>query len=362
MASERNSLEHLASGSRPVPAAGRPNPFARALGVASVATALLLAALARRLPSPDLHVPALSVIPSGSTLLVVARPGPLQALGLLRLPKSAEPSRLLAEIATTCKINPLDEVDEVALATPGSARDGTFGLVLTGTFPAAPRVACIERLARDHGRSEGLTKRRAGAHQRFQLLALADDERGASVALADGLLLIGSAAYVAEMIRTADASLDGLSAGASGGSAATEAMHQGLRREFGEGALVVASLRLLADTRETIRREVGDPNAPAGQIVGLLGSVRSDGRTSRLQVAGMVACEDEASAKAMADVVERMARDAEGTATARFLGLAPLLHDRSVTTEGRAAVLRTHAAAATLGSLLDAVEKAWAKD
>jgi hypothetical protein len=148
-------------------------------------------------------------------------------------------------------------------------------------------------------------------------------------------------------------------------SAATEPLHRGLRQELADGALLVASLRLTADTREAIRREVGDPQAPASQIVGLLGSVRRASPTANgpasgaLRLTGMVACEDETSAKALTEVVERLARDAEGTVTARFLGLAPVLHDRQVTTEGRGAILRTQTSPATLGSLFDAAEKVW---
>jgi hypothetical protein len=337
--------------------AQRPNPFVRLVLAASGLVALGLWALARTLPTPDLHLPALQVVPPGSTLLVVARPAPLRARGLWRLPKGSEPAKLLADVTGACKINLLDEVDEVALATPGSARDGTFGAVFSGTFLAAPRVACVERLARDRGRLA--TRTRAGANKRF--VVLTDETSGASFAATNGLLLVGSAAYVGEMIRTADGSVEG---GAV--SAATEPLHRGLQRELADGALVVASLRLTADTREAIRREVGDPTAPASQIVGLVGSVRpaptspsGDSRAGALGLKGLVACEDEVSAKALTEVVERLARDAEGTVTARFLGLSPLLHDRIVTTEGRGAVLRTEASPETLGALLDAAEKVW---
>lgn len=313
----------------------------RTLVVTGLLAAVGLGALARTLPSPDLHVPALALVPQGATLVVLARPTELRAKGLWKLPPASEPAKLLARIASTCGLDPLEGVDEIAVATPGSARDGAFGIVVSGHFLAAPRVACAERLARD--RDKSIERSSGGADRRFVVLTDQGGDGRATLALTDGLLLAGDVGYVTEMMRT-------LAAGA--GSAVQDPTHAGLRRELADGAALAASLRLTADTRETIRRELGDPKAPARNIVGLFGGLRT---SPNVQLRGVIACEDEASAAAMTDVVERMAKDAEASTTARFLGLVPLLRSRVTKTEGRGAVVRAETDVAAAGLLLSAL-------
>ena len=313
----------------------------RSLLVFGVAASMALAALARTLPSPDLHVPALAALPAGATLLVVAKPAQLRTKGLWKLPPTSEPAKLLARVASTCGLDPLEGVDEIGVATPGSARDGAFGVVITGDFFAAPREACALRLARD--RDKTIERTTAGVEGRFVVLTDTSGDGRATLALTDGMLLAGDASYVAAMMRT-------LAGGEA--SAAADPTHAGLRRELDGGAALVASLRLTADTRETIRRELRDPKAPASNIVGLFASLRT---TSKISLRGVVACEDEASATAMTDVVERMAKDAEVSTTARFLGLVPLLRSRSTKTEGRGAIITAETDPAAASLLLGAL-------
>lgn len=313
----------------------------RTLIVTALAAGLGLAALGRTLPSPDLHVPALAALPQGATLVVVARPALLRAKGLWKLPTSSEPAKQLARIASTCGFDPLEGVDEIAVATPGSARDGAFGVVVSGSFFAAPREACAQRLARD--RDKVLERGFGGPDRRFVVLTDTSGDGRATLALTDGMLLAGDAAYVAEMMRTL-ASADG--------SAAVDPTHAGLRRDIAEGAALAVSLRLTADTRETIRRELHDPKAPASNIVGLFASLRT---SPRIGLRGVVACEDEGSAAAMTEVLERMAKDAEGSLTARFLGLVPLLRSRVVKAEGRGAVIAAETDPAAASLLIGAI-------
>lgn len=304
--------------------------------------AALLALLARRLPSPDLHVPALSAVPAGATFLALARPVELRAAGLWKLPVGALPARLLQRVSSTCGKDPLEGVDEIAVATPASALDGAFGIAVTGVFRAAPWEACLLRLARDDGKS--LDVRRPEERDRFVRLTDPSGDGQATIALADGVLLAGSARYVADMRET----LAGRRV-----SAATDPLHAGLRRDAPASALI-ASLRLTADTREAIRLEIRDPTAPAARIVGLLGSVTLGQKTT---LRAVVACEDDAAGRAMTDVLARLADDAEASTTARFLGLVPLLRTRTLATEGRAAVLTavaTPETAAALGAALGA--------
>lgn len=329
--------------------------FRTRLVVLGIGCGAAFAAIARTLPSPDLHAPALRAVPAGATLLVVVKPAPFAAKGLWKLPPASAPAKLLARFSSVCGVTALDALDEIAIATPGSAKDGTFALVATGRFRAAPVEACLTRLARDDGR----TIERTAAREGQPFVKLHDTSTSGSatsgmasgrptLALADGVLLAGDASYVDEMIRV----LAGQAP-----SAEDDPLHTGLRHELASGAALAASLRLTADTREAIRREIGDPKAPAGHIVGLLGSVRVG---PNVALRGLVACDDEASANALREVIERMAADAEGSITARFLGLVPLLHARATKTEGRAAVIATDTDPNGAAAITNAAFSAWA--
>ena len=123
-----------------------------ALGaIVAVATAGL-ALVARSRQAPDLRSRALDAVPSGALLVAVADLAALRAspIGgpLLREGREIEG---LGKVRDVCGFDPIDQLDEIALAIPAAGDSGDFGVVAAGAVDGDALLACASKVIEARG-------------------------------------------------------------------------------------------------------------------------------------------------------------------------------------------------------------------
>jgi hypothetical protein len=195
--------------------------------------------------------------------VIPAGPAFVLHVDLARLRKSATGAELsklglsrLSATSASAAVQPLRDVDEVVLAVPGSARLARNGasvfepdavaVVAVGRFAGrAAADAAFQRIRERHGEP---VRTRLGSFESVRNL-----RGGGEVAARDGLVIVSDGAY----LRAVLAAAEGQRVVGSEAENTRDRVHAELRRTFGQGAPVTATLTLPEGWLEAA---LGDPD------------------------------------------------------------------------------------------------------
>lgn len=276
------------------------------LAAAIVALAVMLT---RRGTAPTrsgiLPARPLAVIPPGAAFVVTA--------DLARLRTTAA-GRILAQTAwqeldparAPCGFEPLRDVDEVALAVPGTGLAAAAGraasasdvvVVASGRFVAAVVADCVAQ--KIMARGGDLVRTGIGS-----FIAVRDRKSPGEIAVRNGLLVLSDGAYLRGVLDAAD----GHARAGSELERTGDALHSELRRSFGKSAPVIATMALPSGWLE---RAMDDPNAAQSPLARLRSAAFRAEVGDHIAVQALLACETADGCAA----VERFLTDARADLT-----------------------------------------------
>ncbi|MCC6553684.1 MAG: hypothetical protein IT372_11775 [Polyangiaceae bacterium] len=288
-------------------------------------------------PSPR----ALDAVPAGALLVATADVKALRAspLGASVL-KDGREIQGVGKIKDVCGFDPMDTIEEVAIAVPAAGDGGDFGLAAAGSIDAEALLDCASKVIQARGGRPVVTPigsfstvRDAGAEIGGGEIAV---RRG-------GPVLLGGGAYLRAMIDSADGRSPGIRASVA---------HGRLAEQVG-GAAARVTVVLTPELRAQLANELslsGSPASPASTI--LAGGLGVD-LGPDVALHAVIAC---AAAPGCAELGARLAaaRDArvEDHAT-QLVGFAAVLARVELQPEGDALHIRVAVPAAEAGALLD---------
>jgi hypothetical protein len=267
-----------------------------ALAVAAVALSAGLVSLAQYRRAPERSFRALDAVPRSALLVAVADLDALRAspVGVPFLKKGREIPGL-GKVDALCGFDPLDGLQEIALAIPESGDSGDFGVVAAGKLQEKAVIACASKVIEGRGGSPIVTT--IGSFRTVR--DGSSSESGGEIAVRDGgPLLLGAGSYLRAMIDAAEQHAPTIHA--------SEA-HGWLAKETGRGELRLTMV-LSREQRRTLAEELraADPGSPAASVFGGALGVEL-GPTVKLH--GVIACEGADSCKRLAGSLSA-ARDA----------------------------------------------------
>lgn len=161
-----------------------------------------LAWFATRRPAVDLTPRALDAIPGGALLVATADLAALRAspLGAPFLREGREIPGL-GKVKDVCGFDPMDTLEEVAVAIPAAGEGGEFGLAAAGSIQDEALLACASKVIAARGGRPVVTQ--IGSFSTVRDAAL--DTPGGEIAVRHGgPVLLGGGAYLRAMIDAAD--------------------------------------------------------------------------------------------------------------------------------------------------------------
>ncbi len=293
---------------------------ALALAVAAVVMSAGLWVLAQQRRSPDRRFRALAAVPRSALLVAVADLAALRAspVGGPFLKKGREIPGL-GKVKDLCGFDPIDSLEEIALAIPASGDAGDFGLVASGKLDEKALIGCASKVIEGRGGTPSVTT--IGSFRTVRDTSLA--EGGGEIAVRDGgPLLLGAGGYLRAMIDAAEQRAPGIRE--------SEA-HAWLARESGEASLRITAV-LSREQRKALADEqrAADPDAPPTAVFGGALGVEL-GPTVSLH--GVIACD---GAEPCAQLARRLgaARDARSADLGtRLVGFGALLDQLKIQPE-----------------------------
>lgn len=306
----------------------------RGAALLALALAALIAFVAwARRDDPSAPAPALaeaSAIPPGAILIVE-----IDLAALRRHPLGAEllgQGREIAglgEVAALCRVDPLQQIDRLALAVPELEGVG-FGLFARGRFDAETILACAAEVVRRRG---GRPAETPAASFRVMRDASLD---GAELAVRDGALVLAEPPYLAQALG-AEAHDDG---------------HGALRALVPPG-LVVATAVLSEAQRRTLVDELraqGEPDSPLAKLRDAALSLRLG---VELEADAVLRCSDPDACRQVAAQLAARRDDLARLPALRVLGASDLVQRVAIHAEGERVRLRATATPDELTAVLD---------
>ncbi len=270
----------------------------------------------------------LAAIPQGAMLVAVVDLRALRATELgKRFLGHGRNIAGLGEIQVLCGSDPMDGVDQLAVAIPAAGADAGFGVFAAGAFDAERLLSCAERIVTRRG---GKPVRRR--HDRFLVL------RDASLALSSAELAVADGGpFVLAEPPYLQASLEAMTA--AGQTADSNEAHRMLRDLVPKG-VVVATVVLSQDQRRTLVAELRaqqQEDSPFGAVTAAALSIRLD---QALHLQAVLRCEQVAACEAIAALVDSARKDEAETVAARVTGLARVLDATTVQARKKSVFLR----------------------
>jgi hypothetical protein len=300
-----------------------------------------IAWFATRRSAADVTPRALDAIPAGALLVATADLKALRAspLGAPFLREGRE-IQGLGKVKDVCGFDPMDSIEEVAVAIPAAGEGGDFGLAAAGPIQDEALLACASKVIAARGGRPVVTP--IGSFSTVHDAAL--DAPGGEIAVRrGGPVLLGGGAYLRAMIDAADGRTP---------SIRSSVAHSRLAAEVGGGAARITVV-LTPEQRVQLADELalsGAGDSPAASI--LAGALGVDlGPT--VAIHGVVAC---AGAAACVDLGARLkaARDARvedyGT---RLMGFSAVLERVRLEPEGELLHVRLEVSAEEAGPLIE---------
>jgi hypothetical protein len=299
-----------------------------------------LAWFLKRQPAAEIGSSALDAIPSGALLVATAD------LKALRASPAGAPFfregreiRGVGKVRDVCGFDPIDTLDDVAIAIPAAGDSGEFGLAAAGPIQPEALVSCAAKMIEARGGRP--VKTPVGS---FTTVRDAGDRTGGEIAIRPGgLVLLGGGAYLRAMIDSADGRTPTIR---------TSAAHAELGRLVGGGAARV-TIVLTPEQREQIAEELALSGAPGSAAAAILGGGLGVDVGPAIALHGVIACAGALPCQALGEQL-RAARDARVADIAtRLVGFAGVLERVQFETQGDALHLRVEVPAEEAGALVD---------
>lgn len=281
---------------------------------------------------------ALDAIPAGALLVGSADLRALRAspVGAPFFREGRE-IRGVGKVRDVCGFDPIDTLDEIALAVPATGDGAEIGLSAAGEVRADALVDCASKVIQARGGRPVVTP--IGS---FRTVRDVNAPAGGELAVrAGGPVLLGGGSYLRAMIDAAD----GRAAGIGDAHASIE------RQVTGRAARL--TVVLTPEQRRQIADELalgGAPTAPAGSILGAgLGLELGP----KVGLHAVIACAAAPPCAALADRL-RAARDARvEDLGARLTGLAGILQRVELSAQGEAVHLKLELPAEDAAALVE---------
>ena len=272
--------------------------LALAAAIAAVVAVAAFSMLRERALEPRARraASALSMIPPGPALVLTLdvanlRKGPAGALLGRRLVA-------LSNLSKRCGFEPLEEVEQLALAMPSAATGtsaglstGELGLIATGDFSAARVLQCAELSIRERKGEPGRTRIGPFSTVRDK------SKSGGELAVRDGgPLIVSGGSYFRELLDAAEASQP-----AAPQAAARDAIHVELRRALGASAPLLLSWVLPPKWTETF---VSQREAQLSRLSGVRALAVKATFDAGVALEGLVACADEQACRDLSGFIE----------------------------------------------------------
>ena len=294
-----------------------------ALGAIVAVAPAGLALVARSRQAPDLRSRALDAVPSGALLVAVADLAALRAspIGgpLLREGREIEG---LGKVRDVCGFDPIDQLDEIALAIPAAGDSGDFGVVAAGAVDGDALLACASKVIEARGGQPVVTS--IGSFRSVRDAGLTAPG-GEMAVRRGGPVLLGGGGSLRATSPAADHRTPTIR---------TSAAHGALWREVGDAA-VRLTVVLTPEQRNTLVQELelagADAAAPAASIVaGALGV--NVGPTVSLH--GVLACADARPCGELGASLARAKDERAGDMATRMLGVGDALDRLRIEADG----------------------------
>ncbi len=243
----------------------------------------------------------------------------------------------LGEVSALCGADPMDRVDELAIAVPGGAEDAGFGFFARGRIDAGELLGCAEKIVKERG---GRPVRVPAG--RFWVLKDASLElSSAELAVADGgPIVLAEPSYVRAALGTE-----------GGSSMRSDAQHSALVALVPRGQLVATAV-LSAEQRRALVDELMAQNMGDSPFRSVVGGALSLTVTDAVTLAVALRCEQASACARVAEHVRQAARAEADTLAARAIGLSGILAGLDVRLEGDAVHVRVVVPAAEALTML----------
>jgi hypothetical protein len=222
----------------------------------------------------------------------------------------------LGEIGTLCGSDPMDAVQQLAIAVPANKDDG-FGVFALGNFKADQMLACAEIIVTER---QGKPVRQPRG--RFGVLRDASQAlSSAELAVADGgPLIIGEPSYVAASLA--------LESG-KGQTASASPAHSRLR-ELIEPGVLAATVVFSDEQRSTLLEELRLQHMADSPFAAVKSAALSVRLGEMLRLHGVLTCESAGACKAIAGLIAASIQTEAQSKTAMAVGLSGALQKVSI--------------------------------
>ncbi|HEY3497481.1 MAG TPA: hypothetical protein VGK73_22445 [Polyangiaceae bacterium] len=254
------------------------------VALAIVASAIWLVRRGSALRPSAVSVEPLAVVPAGPAFVL--------SVDLARLRKSKAGLALaragseeLAKAGKTCGFEPLRDVDQLALAVPGSAKldpgaalpaSHEIAVIASGRFVGPVVVDCIARQIQERGGEPVRTTIGSFASVR--------DRRGAGeIAVKNGLFVLSDGPYLRRVLDAAE----GHRADGNESERVRDRLHAELRRSFGGQAPIIATLAL---PEGWLEQALGDPEVRRSPLALLRSAALRAEVSDRVELRALFAC------------------------------------------------------------------------
>lgn len=297
--------------------------------------------LAKRGRAPAPAPTLLDVIPGDAILIAVVDVAQLRQTEVGRgILGEGRTVAGLGQVKTLCGHDPMDAVEQLAVAVPSSGIDGGFGIFASGRFDARALMQCAERIVRERG-----GRPVSEARGRFVVMHDASlDSASAELAVAPGgPLLLAEPAYVRASIDAAPVPRDA-------------DPHERLRAQV-EPGVVVATVVLSAELRRTLAEELiaqRQGESPFRAVSSAALSLRVDAGPTRAgaHAHAVLTCDDAQACSAIAKLLDTVRAEAAGSIEARATGADQMLEALRIEAVETEVHLRVSTALADLGALV----------
>lgn len=247
----------------------------------------------------------LEIVPPGAAFVLSADLVALRENQLARR-VFADRLRSIAAVPRGCRLDPVTDLDEIAVAVPNASdlgRDlarpfapGALAVIASGRFGAAAVADCAEEAIR--ARQGDPVRTPIGS-----FLGVRDRKRaGAEIVARDGLLVVSEGSYLRDVLDAAD----GQGAPGSELERTRDRLHVELRRRLGENTPIRATLSLAPGWLE---EALGEPEAKASPLSKLRSAAVAVELGGALSLRALLVSETAADSTALEGLLRSLARD-----------------------------------------------------
>lgn len=319
------------------------NAIVFAVGGALLASGLAYAAKHRKVA--DLSTHAIDAIPGGALVVATADLAALRAspVGAPFLKQGREVPGL-GKVRDVCGFDPMDTLDEAALAVPAAGDTGDFGVAATGRVDPDAILACAGKIIEARGGKPIITT--IGTFRSVHDATM--PATGGEIAVRKGgPLLLGGGAYLRAMVDAVEGRVP---------TAKSSLAHAALGKELGDAASVRVTFVLTPEQRRTLLEELGSSSVanPASSVVAAGAGARIG---SDVALHAVVATNDPAAATKLAAGLDEARLAKVDDYSFQLVGFGELFKSVKISVDGELVHLRVTMPADHASVLLDRAMK-----